>query len=163
MTFWEGKSATQIRICLNGTRSTAPDSLSIWTHNLRGMTWNDTFAPAGCSFSPVNAITACAGHQMGDFYDLASSHQSTIVGGADPDVGLGGYITGGGHSPISAAYGLAADNALEFTVVTPSGSVETVNACKNQDLFFAFRGVSRSATSHFHLLTYDRVEDRLLA
>lgn len=57
-------------------------------------------------------------------------------------LGLGGYLTGGGHSPISGYYGLATDNILEFQVVTPAGNVEVLNQCTNADLFFAFRGVS---------------------
>jgi len=78
-----------------------------------------------------------------------------IIGGEDPDVGLGGYLTGGGHSPISGHYGLAADNILEFEVVTPAGKVEILNQCTNTDLFFAFRGVGTPfcATSHLYVHT----------
>ena len=79
---------------------------------------------------------------MFEIYDAAAAHNSMIVGGEDPDIGIGGYLTGGGHSPISGHYGLAADNILEFQVVTPSGDVEILNQCLNSDLFFAFRGVS---------------------
>ncbi|KAL8776126.1 MAG: hypothetical protein Q9213_008381, partial [Squamulea squamosa] len=63
-----------------------------------------------------------------------------IIGGQDPDVGIGGYLTGGGHSPISGTYGLGADNVLDFEIVTPLGEIMTINACLNRDLFFAFRG-----------------------
>ena len=79
---------------------------------------------------------------MFEIYAAAAAHNSMIIGGQDPDVGIGGYITGGGHSPISAQYGLAADNILELDVVTPSGDIKTLNQCSNMDLFFAFRGVS---------------------
>ena len=79
---------------------------------------------------------------MFEVYAVAANHNSTIIGGEDPDVGLGGYITGGGHSLISAQYGLAADNILEFEVVNPTGEMLTLNECSNQDLFFAFRGVN---------------------
>ncbi|KAI9715287.1 MAG: hypothetical protein M1812_006098 [Candelaria pacifica] len=135
-----------VRLIVKGTghdylgRSTAPDSLSIWTHNLRGLQWFDSFVPTGCSAEAVPAIKVAAGQRMGEIYEAAAAHGSTVVGGEDPDVGLGGYITGGGHSLISAQYGLAADNILEFEVVTPEGKVETLNECQNQDLFFAFRG-----------------------
>ncbi|KAL8709577.1 MAG: hypothetical protein Q9220_005669 [cf. Caloplaca sp. 1 TL-2023] len=77
---------------------------------------------------------------MFEMYDATAAHRSTIIGGQDPDVGLGGHVTGGGHSPISGQYGLAADNALEFEIVTPSGDIKTINPCTNNDLFFAFRG-----------------------
>ena len=81
---------------------------------------------------------------MFEIYDAAAAHNSMIIGGEDPDVGLGGYITGGGHSLISAHYGLAADNVLEFSVVTPDGNIRTLNQCSDSDLFWAFRGVSPS-------------------
>lgn len=35
---------------------------------------------------------------------------------------------------------MGADNLLEATVITPSGSTLTANACQNPDLFFAIRG-----------------------
>ena len=65
-----------------------------------------------------------------------------IAGGEDPDVDLGGYITGGGHSLILGQYGLAAGDILEFSVVNPDGKIRTLNQCSNTKLFFAFRGIS---------------------
>lgn len=53
---------------------------------------------------------------------------------------MGGYILGGGHSPLSPLYGMAADNALAFEVVTPIGEFVTANSANNQDLFWALRG-----------------------
>lgn len=82
---------------------------------------------------------------MFEIYDAAALHGSMIIGGEDPDVGLGGYLTGGGHSLISGHYGLAADNILEFSVVTTDGNVRILNECTNTDLFFAFRGVRSSS------------------
>ncbi len=87
---------------------------------------------------------------MFEIYDAAAVHSSMIIGGEDPDVGLGGYLTGAGHSLISGHYGLAADNILEFEVVTPSGDIKTVNQCLNCDIFFAFRGVSIISPQQLH-------------
>lgn len=55
---------------------------------------------------------------------------------------LGGYLTGGGHGLLGPRYGMAADQVLEFEVVTPKGEIVTANECQNQDLFWALRGVS---------------------
>lgn len=63
-----------------------------------------------------------------------------IVGGQAQDVGIGGYITGGGHSQLSVLYGMAADQVLEATIVSPSGQILTINACQNAEYFYAFRG-----------------------
>jgi FAD/FMN-containing dehydrogenase len=78
---------------------------------------------------------------MRDIYKFAASNNVTIVGGADPNVGIGGYLSGGGHSPISSVHGLAADNALEFEVVTADGQILTVNQYQHSELFWALRGV----------------------
>lgn len=53
---------------------------------------------------------------------------------------IGGFTQGGGHSPASHDYGLAADQVLEAQVVLANGSIVTANACQNSDLYFAIRG-----------------------
>ena len=67
-----------------------------------------------------------------------------VVGGAEPSVGVGGYMTGGGHSPLGVKFGLAVDNVLEMEVVLPLGEVTTANECQNSDIFWAMKGVSTS-------------------
>jgi FAD/FMN-containing dehydrogenase len=64
-----------------------------------------------------------------------------IVRPGPASVGIGGYLTGGGHSPINAIYGTGANQVLEMDVVTASGDMLTVNECQNTDLFWALRGV----------------------
>lgn len=53
---------------------------------------------------------------------------------------IGGYTQGGGHSPASHNYGLAADQVLEAQVVLADGSIVTASPCQNPDLYFAIRG-----------------------
>jgi hypothetical protein len=53
---------------------------------------------------------------------------------------MGGYIQGGGHSPLSSIYGMAADHVLGFEVVTSIGEFLTANSTSNTDLFWALRG-----------------------
>jgi hypothetical protein len=77
---------------------------------------------------------------MIELYALTDAQNQTIVGGEAWGVGIGGYLTGAGHSALSADYGLAADNVLEVRVVTPTGSILVANECQNSDLFYAFRG-----------------------
>jgi hypothetical protein len=75
-------------------------------------------------------------------------------------VGLaGGYIAGGGHSPMSSAVGMAADQVsrtihrnrhcqishsqlqvLSMEVVLPNGQFVHASATSNPDLFWALRG-----------------------
>lgn len=49
-------------------------------------------------------------------------------------------MQGGGHGPTSHAFGLAADQVLEYTVVLASGKVVKANSYQYTDLFKALRG-----------------------
>lgn len=53
---------------------------------------------------------------------------------------MGGYIQGGGHSPLTSMYGTGADQVLAFEVVTPDGNFVTADFTQNTDLFWALRG-----------------------
>lgn len=98
-------------------------------------------------------MTLGAGEDWGEIY-AAMSHQGvTIVGGTGDTIGLGGYLTGGGHSPLSAKLGLAVDQVLEMEVVTASGEILVANAAQNPDLFWAMRGVSDHLLSLLAILT----------
>ena len=64
-----------------------------------------------------------------------------IVTGECGTVGLtGGYTQGGGHSPLNSAYGLGADNVLEWEVVTGEGKHVVANPHENTDLYWALSG-----------------------
>lgn len=123
-------------------RSYAPDSLSLWTHNLQQISYDPTFVPAQCTDTAMTpGLTVGAGVVFGKIYDYAEQNGITFVGGTDRTVGAsGGWVQGGGHSLLSNTLGLGVDRALEFKIVTPNGDFLTVNACQNQDLFFALRG-----------------------
>lgn len=52
----------------------------------------------------------------------------------------GGYSAGGGHSPMAALVGMAADQILELNVVLPNGRFVKANEDENPDLYWALRG-----------------------
>lgn len=79
---------------------------------------------------------------MVDVYRFAADNNVTAIGGADPHVGIGGWISHGGHGPVTAYYGLGSDQVLEMEVVTADGVLRTVNETAEADLFWALRGVS---------------------
>jgi FAD/FMN-containing dehydrogenase len=119
---------------------------------MRGLAFHNTFRPRGCSTTiNVKAITAAAGTQMGELNEQAYLRNLTIVSGGAETVGVGGYLSGGGHSILSPTFGMAADQVLEMEVVTPDGRILTINECQNSDIFWAFRGVGSSPIiSHIH-------------
>jgi FAD binding domain len=110
---------------------------------MQDLSFSNGFKPQGCGYSiDTAAITAAAGVQMLEIDYEASLRNLSIVSGGAGTVGLGGYLTGGGHGALSLTYGLAADQVLEIEMVTPGGEILTVNECQHKDLFWAMRGVS---------------------
>lgn len=109
---------------------------------MRGLSVQSGFKPKGCR-SSINgaAITVAAGMQMLEIDQFAALQNLTIVSGGSPSVGVGGYLTGGGHGALSSTYGMAADQVLEIEVVSPNGNLITANECMNEDIFWAMRGV----------------------
>ncbi|CAE6527505.1 unnamed protein product [Rhizoctonia solani] len=124
-------------------RSSGAGSFSIWTRNLKGIKFTNAFIPDGCPKyeTAVPAVTIGAAEHWIDVYKAANDHNVTVVGGATRTVGAaGGWVQGGGHSPLGALYGMGVDNALQFTVVKSDGEIVTANSCQNKDLFWALRG-----------------------
>ena len=123
-------------------RSSLPDALQIWTHNLGDpMSYDEDFEPEGCTDSVGQTITMGAGAQWGNVYKFAEDRDLHIVGGTAPTVGAaGGWIAGGGFGPLAEHHGLGVDNVQELKVVLPTGKFVTANRCQNTDIFFALRG-----------------------
>jgi FAD/FMN-containing dehydrogenase len=76
--------------------------------------------------------------------------------GDAPQVGVGGHYTVGGLGRISRTFGAATDQIIDAEVVTADGSIVTVSAQQNQDLFFAIRGAGASfgIVTNFHVNTH---------
>ncbi|KAK0204351.1 FAD-binding domain-containing protein [Desarmillaria ectypa] len=124
-------------------RSSGPGTLGIWTHHLKQISYNNAFVPQGCetTAASVPAVTFGSGAQFSDVLAFANENNLTIPGGSDATVGVGGgYLQGGGHSPLSNIFGLAVDRVLEYEIVVPTGDLLVASECQNPDLFFALRG-----------------------
>ncbi|KDN50609.1 hypothetical protein RSAG8_01107, partial [Rhizoctonia solani AG-8 WAC10335] len=139
-------------------RSSGAGAFSIWTHKLGGIDFTDSFVAEGCSGDQgIPAVTVGAANQWYDVYKAADEHNVTVVGGAARSVGAaGGWLQGGGHSPLGVKYGMGVDNVLQFQVVTADGKIVVANKCQNKDLFWAMRGGGGSTwgvsicTLHLH-------------
>ena len=102
--------------------------------------WSTTKPTATASSRHKVPITVGAGHRWSEVYAFMMPKGKLVVGGADPSVGIGGWLLGGGHSLISAKFGLGVDKTLAMEVVTPTGELVVASACENLDLFWAMRG-----------------------
>ncbi|KAI0891265.1 FAD-binding domain-containing protein [Annulohypoxylon nitens] len=122
-------------------RSTGWGSLIINTHNLQGVEFTTKYhGPGGYD---GGAVTIEAGVQARPLLDEAHAQNPPvmIVTGECPTVGVaGGLVQGGGHGPLTPLYGMVADSALSFDVLTADGKYLTANSDENPDLFWGLKG-----------------------
>ncbi|KAH8648508.1 putative FAD-dependent isoamyl alcohol oxidase [Xylariales sp. PMI_506] len=120
-------------------KSTGKGSLALWTHNLKDIDIISTYS--GDSNYTSTAVKIGAGVEAAEAYLALGRQGYRIVGGSCLSVGLaGGYTAGGGHSKLMSKYGLAADNVLEWEVVTPMGDHLIATPKRNSDLYWALSG-----------------------
>jgi hypothetical protein len=119
-------------------KSAGAGALSIWTHHFKSVEFLPKYKSSGYSGT---AFKIGSGVQSYELYAAAKEQGVTVIGGEGETVGVaGGYIQGGGHSPLSSIYGLAADQVLAYEVVTADGRFVTASDTVNSDLFWALRG-----------------------
>lgn len=139
-----------IRLVIKGAghdylgRSNAPDSLLIWTHNMRQLSYQTDFVAEGAPASSKGqaAITVGAGARWLSVYRVVTGeHHRYVQGGGCASVGAaGGFTQGGGFGSWSKKFGTGAAGVLQFKIVTAAGKLLTVNQYQHPDLFWAVRG-----------------------
>ncbi|KAI9710275.1 MAG: hypothetical protein M1820_002769 [Bogoriella megaspora] len=82
------------------------------------------------------------GPRWGDVYQELLKYDVCVTGGRDGNVGIGGFLTGGGNSYYAGRYGLACDNVANFEVVLANGDIINANATSHSDLWTALKGGS---------------------
>ncbi|KAK7044066.1 hypothetical protein VNI00_007782 [Paramarasmius palmivorus] len=113
-------------------RSTGTGAISVWMHHLTDITFIPEFQSSWYS-GPAFKISAGV---LGIDLVRAASQKGLAI-----TVGLaGGYMQGGGHSMLSSFYGLAADQSLEFEVITTEGQLVNASPTENADLYWALSG-----------------------
>ncbi|KAK5652427.1 hypothetical protein OQA88_10470 [Cercophora sp. LCS_1] len=119
-------------------KSIGAGALSVWTHKLKDIQFLSNY---NCRGYNGPAFKIGSGVETEELYQAAEARNLTVVGGECRTVGIaGGYIAGGGHSPMSSLVGMGADQVLSLDVVLPSGRFVTVNRDAYPDLFWALRG-----------------------
>ena len=121
-----------------------------------------------------------AGVQGFEVYAAADKEGLNVVGGECPTVGLaglwhylyitytdlplivaiGGYTQGGGHSALTSRYGMAADQTLEWEVVSADGTLLRASPTENPDLYWALSGGGGGTYGVVYSLTSRVYEDR---
>ncbi|RDW74452.1 FAD-binding oxidoreductase [Aspergillus mulundensis] len=130
----------QVSLCvgtLRVRRSSGKGALGLWTHNLRAISILDYKS----SLYTGKAMKVGSGVQVFHAYSAAHKAGLRVVGGTCSTIGMaGGYTQGGGHSMLSTAYGLAADQVLEWEAVLADGTHLTATPTENADLYWALSG-----------------------
>ena len=87
-----------------------------------------------------NTVRVGGGNLWGEVDHATHPFGLAVPAGIISSTGVGGLTLGGGVGHLSRKYGLTIDNLLEADMVLADGSVVTVNANQNEDLFWAIRG-----------------------
>ena len=105
-------AAHHIRLSVKSTghsytgRSTAADSLLVSLRDMQQMKYRDSFDD-GCGTPATPAVTVEPGVTFGKLYPFVDRFDHVVVGGGGPSVSAGGgYMHGGGHSPVGRALGM---------------------------------------------------------
>jgi len=81
-----------------------------------------------------------AGVRWGAVIAAAATHGLAPISGSSANVGVVGYLLGGGLGPLARSHGFGSDHLLGFTVVTGTGDSVEADADHHPDLFWALRG-----------------------
>ena len=129
-----------VKLVVKGTghdylgRNCAPDSLLVWTHDMRDITVHDAFVPRGPRRNSTGAGDDCRGRDA-LAGGLSGRHPGRPVrrGRRLYERGrLRGFTFGSGFGPFSKRYGTGSGGIVQAEIVTADGQVRTVNQFSNR-------------------------------
>lgn len=93
------------------------------------------------TFDPASmTVRVGPGNDWQDVHKALEGTNVTVVGGRIGEVGVGGYVVGGGLSFLSTQYGWAANNIVSFDVVLANATIVTASETSHPDLYKALKG-----------------------
>ncbi|KAJ7764427.1 FAD-binding domain-containing protein [Mycena metata] len=96
---------------------------------------------SGVSYDASRAtVTIGSGLVWDDVYEALEPYGVNVVGGRASGVGVAGFTLGGGYSWKTNQFGLTVDTITAFELVKPNGSIVSVTASSEPDLFFGLKG-----------------------
>jgi FAD/FMN-containing dehydrogenase len=88
----------------------------------------------------TRTATVGAGARWGAVIAAAAEHGLAPVPGSSDNVGVAGYLLGGGLGPLARSHGVSSDYVTGLTVVTGEGELVEADEHENPDLSWALRG-----------------------
>ncbi|PWY71806.1 6-hydroxy-D-nicotine oxidase [Aspergillus sclerotioniger CBS 115572] len=106
--------------------------------------------------TPDGTARVGAGCTWGEVYTWLEGQKLSAIGGRDPQVGLGGFLLGGGMGALPNLHGLGADNVKNFEVLLANGTLLNANPTTNPDLYHVLKGGGSNfgIITHFTIQTY---------
>ncbi|WP_209371482.1 FAD-binding oxidoreductase [Brevibacterium renqingii] len=90
---------------------------------------------------PSTAMAKVQGGALwGDVIDAAGAHGLACLHGSSPDVGVGGYLLGGGIFLYARRLGMATSSLTAVEIVLVDGQLVRADRTQHQSLFWALRG-----------------------
>ncbi|KAI1080906.1 hypothetical protein F5B20DRAFT_537834 [Whalleya microplaca] len=81
------------------------------------------------------------GAKWKDVYAELEKYGRSVTGGKEAEVGVGGFLLGGGMTFYASVYGLACNSVIAYEIVLADGSIITAEAeGEHADLFRALKG-----------------------
>ncbi|ECD0769267.1 FAD-binding oxidoreductase [Salmonella enterica subsp. enterica] len=109
--------------------------------------------------SPAHLVSVGAGARSGQISAMLAQEGLAFPVGHDADVGIGGFLLGGGLGINCAAWGgISTFNILATEIVNAEGKPQHVSPLENPDLFWAIRGGGPGLpfiVTRFHLRCYE--------
>ncbi|KAJ7041888.1 hypothetical protein C8F04DRAFT_1230037 [Mycena alexandri] len=89
-------------------------------------------------------------------YSALEPHNLTTSGARIPNVGVSGFLLGGGISALSLAHGFASSSVVNYQVVLADGTIKEVNENNLPDLYWALKygSTNFAIVTRFDMITY---------
>ncbi|MGD7732054.1 FAD-binding oxidoreductase [Propionibacteriaceae bacterium G57] len=123
------------------TQTTGHGASVLAEHDLSEVVLVRTSALRGVHIDPERRVARVeSGAIWQDVVDAAAPHGLAAMHGSAHDVGVAGYVLGGGMSWYARQHGFACNNIVAIELVTHEGEIVRADAHHHPDLFWALRG-----------------------
>ncbi|KAI1757665.1 FAD-binding domain-containing protein [Xylaria castorea] len=116
------------------------------------------------SIDPDGILHAGPGHRWVDLYDFSGANNRTVKGGRTIDVGVPGFLLGGGMPFFPALHGLGADSVRNYEIVLANSTVVNASHDQNPELFRVLKGGGSNfgIVTRFDIQTYPLIRTQFV-
>ncbi|KAI8958566.1 FAD-binding domain-containing protein [Daldinia sp. FL1419] len=142
----EVSKAVKALVSVEGLKFAVRSGGHMWVDNSNnikdGVTIDLTLLTKRTYNPETKLISLEPGSRWKDVYRDLVAQGLLVVGGREAEVGVGGFLIGGGISFFIASKGWSCDTIVNYEVVLADGRIVQANKNENPDLFLALKGGS---------------------